>query len=216
MDAVEKYLKTEQEQKKDKFLYLNELAVKGETLFVGSSLMEQFPVNELLMSRGMNKIIYNRGIGGYTTKDMLGAMDEMIFGLLPSRIFINIGTNDIGAAGYQLDNLINNYREILVQIKERLPEAAVYLLAYYPVNETDKVPDSEWGRHLFDTRNNENIHLANKAVEELAESMGYQYIDISAGLRDERGMLKKEYTVEGVHMYANAYHQILDNLVSYL
>lgn len=216
MDPIMEFMKTEQRTKKEKFVFLNELAKKGETLFVGSSLMEQFPINELLMDRNIDMTIYNRGIGGYTTIDMLDSMEEMVFGVEPSRIFINIGTNDISAPGYTLDSLMERYRSILTQIKDRLPEAKVYMMAYYPVNETDKVPDSEWGRHMFDTRNNENIVLANQAVETLAKEMEYEYIDVSAGLRDERGMLKKEFTVEGVHMYANAYNIILDNLMLYL
>ena len=55
-------------------------ARKGQILFTGSSLMEQFPINELLMSNGMPQVIYNRGIGGFTTDDMLQHMEEMVFG----------------------------------------------------------------------------------------------------------------------------------------
>lgn len=216
MDPVAEFMKMEQQQKKGKFVFLNQLARKGETLFVGSSLMEQFPINELLMSRGVEMTVYNRGIGGFTTDDMLASMEEMVFGLMPARIFINIGTNDIASPDYRLEKLMDNYRNILLQIKERLPETRVYLMAYYPVNEVDKVPQNEWGKHMFDTRNNENIKLANEAVRKLAESLNYEYIDVSAGLTDENGMLKKEYTVEGVHMYANAYNIILDNMMKYL
>jgi lysophospholipase L1-like esterase len=73
-----------------------------------------------------------------------------------------------------------------------------------------------WAKNLFATRTNENILLANKAVEELAEKKGCRYIDVSEGLRDERGKLKKEYTIEGIHMYANGYQVVLDNLKEYL
>ena len=59
---------------------LNRLAKKGNILFTGSSLMEQFPINELLMNNGMHHAIYNRGIGGFTTDNMLEYMDEMVFG----------------------------------------------------------------------------------------------------------------------------------------
>ena len=59
--------------------------------------MEQFPINELLMNNGMQiHVIYNRGIGvGFTTDNMLEYMDEMVFGTELTRVFINIGTNDI-------------------------------------------------------------------------------------------------------------------------
>ena len=78
-----------------RYQYLNKIAQKGKVLFTGSSLMEQFPINELLMTAGMKQIVYNRGVGGFTTDDMLKYMDTQIFDVEPSKIFINIGTNDI-------------------------------------------------------------------------------------------------------------------------
>lgn len=216
MDSFEEFMKNEQMGKIEKFRYLNESAKKGETLFTGSSLMEHFPINELLMDYGMENVIYNRGVGGFKTDDMLEHMEEQIFGTEPSKIFINIGTNDIGAPDYKLEVLIEKYEKILTQIKERLPETEVYMMAYYPVNEVDKVPEGEWGKTLFATRTNENIALANKEVEKLADKMGYYYIDVSEGLRDENGRLKKEFTIEGIHMYANGYRVILENMKPYL
>lgn len=216
MDPVLDFMKTEQRTKAEKYVFLNEQAVKGQTLFTGSSLMEQFPINELLMNAGMDCIVYNRGIGGFTTDDMLQNMDAQIFGTEPSRIFINIGTNDISGPDYKVETLIGKYEQILTQIKERLPETKVYMMAYYPVNSVDKVPDNEWGKMMFAVRTNENIKIANQEVEKLAAKMGYTYIDVNDGLTDERGMLKKEYTVEGVHMYANGYKVIFENMKKYL
>ena len=69
---------------------------------------------------------------------------------------------------------------------------------------------------MFKTRNNENIKIANNAVNVLAKKVGYENIDVNEGLADEHGRLKKEYTVEGIHMYANAYNVILDNMMKYL
>ena len=56
---------------------LNKVARKGQILFTGSSLMEQFPINEIAMSMGVNKIIYNRGIGGTTTDEFLEHIDTV-------------------------------------------------------------------------------------------------------------------------------------------
>ncbi len=210
------FAKMERKLKAEKYLVLDEQAIKGQTLFTGSSLMEQFPINEFLMNAGMDCIVYNRGIGGFTTDDMLENMEAQVFGTRPSKIFINIGTNDIAAPDYSLDVLMEKYERILRQIKERLPDAKVYMMAYYPVNSVDKVPPGEWGEGLFLNRNNENIDLANIAVEKLAEKMGYTFINANDGLTDERGMLRKEFTVEGIHMYANGYKVVFDNLRRYL
>ncbi len=220
MDVIQGFMKNEQQQKIDKYRILNQAAKKGEILFTGSSLMEHFPINELLMNEGMNQVIYNRGVGGFTTTDMLANMEEQVFGTEPSKIFINIGTNDIGDASRSFEEVLKdmlvNYEKILMQIQERLPKTEVYMMAYYPVNETDKVPEDEWAKTMFVNRNNQNLPVANEAVKKLAEKMGYHYIDVNAGLCDERGMLKKEFTVEGVHMYANGYQVVLQNMKQYL
>ena len=144
MEIIQGFMKREQREKIDKYRVLNEAAVKGKILFTGSSLMEQFPIQELMMNEGMGQTIYNRGVGGFTTSDMLENMEEQIFGTEPSKIFINIGTNDISDASRPfeavLGSMLANYERILTQIKERLPETVVYMMAYYPVNETDNKP----------------------------------------------------------------------------
>ena len=206
----------DQQEKLERFRILNQNAKKGEILFTGSSLMEQFPVNELLMTKGMHQVVYNRGIGGFTTEDMLRNMEEMVFAVKPRKIFINIGTNDIGSQGYRLEKLMENYGKIITQIRERLPEAEIYMMAYYPVNETDKLPEGEWAKTMFLTRTNENISIANKAVEEMAGRMGCHFINVNQGLTDEAGKLKKEFTVEGIHMFANGYEVVLENLRPFL
>ena len=216
MDFFKELMHREQQDKLERYRILNQNVKKGEILFTGSSLMEQFPVNELLMTNGMDQVIYNRGIGGFTTMDMLEYMEEMVFGTEPSRIFINIGTNDIGSPDYQLEALLERYEEIIVRIQERLPEAQINMMAYYPVNETDKIPEGEWGKTAFVTRTNENLNIANAAIENLAAKKGCRFINVNEGLADERGKLKKEYTIEGIHMYANGYQVVLQNLKKYL
>lgn len=216
MDFIKEFMHRDQQDKLERFRILNQNVKKGEILFTGSSLMEQFPINELLMTNGMDQVIYNRGIGGFTTTDMLQNMEEMVFGTEPSRIFINIGTNDIGSPDYRLEALMERYEEIVSRIQERLPDAEIIMMAYYPVNETDKVPEGEWGKTAFVTRTNENIAIANAAVEKLAAKKGCRFINVNEGLTDERGKLKKEFTIEGIHMYANGYQVVLDNLKKYL
>lgn len=212
------YQKMEQQQKIDRYRILNEKIIKGQILFTGSSLMEQFPVNELMMTERIDRIIYNRGIGGFTTADMLQNMDVQIFDPEPSKIFINIGTNDISYPGAPfadvLEYMLKNYFDILSQIKMRLPRTQVYMMAYYPVNETDVV--NEWNAGAFVNRNNKNLPIANAAVKDLSRQFGYQYIDVNTGLTDERGMLRKEFTIDGIHMYANGYRIVLENMKPYL
>ncbi|WP_274654598.1 SGNH/GDSL hydrolase family protein [Paenibacillus humicola] len=201
---------------------LNRHAKKGQILFVGSSLMEGFPIYEMQLSSNLalDRVIYNRGIGGTTTVDLLQSMDTCIFDLEPSKLFINIGSNDIGASvkeGYSKETLLKNYNHILSQIKARLPLCEVFVMAYYPVNaEADFGLDRSDKELMFATRTNANILEANEAIEQLAKHHGFSFINVNEGLTDEKGNLKPEFTVEGIHLWPNAYTVILNNLKRYL
>jgi len=212
------FAKKEKTEKVRKYKSLNQYAKKGQILFAGSSLMEQFPINELQRNLENQYTIYNRGIGGYVTTELLDSMEECIFELAPSKIFINIGTNDISLAGYKKENLISNYHKILTQIGEKLPECKVYVVAYYPVNAKDDFQGIDKGLKeiFFKTRTNANILEVNIDVEELAKKHGYEFINVNEGLMDQEGNLKEEYSIDGIHMFANGYSVILNNLKKYL
>ena len=197
---------------------LNKIAVKGQILFTGSSLMEQFPVVELSLTHKLGKIVYNRGAGGFRTEDFIANIHEMLLDLEPSKVFINIGTNDIrtfedGTAWD--DNLQKQYDFILGQCKEKLPEAKVYVMAYYPMNETDE-EFMEMGKLFGSIRSNEKIRTASSIASALAEKHGFTYIDVNQGLTDETGNLKREFCKDGIHMYADAYDVVYRNLEKYL
>ncbi|WP_022762933.1 MULTISPECIES: GDSL-type esterase/lipase family protein [unclassified Butyrivibrio] len=215
-EFVKNMFQRQKDEKLERYRRLNRNVVKGQILFTGSSLMEQFPVNEIAMTHGIDKIIYNRGIGGYTIPEMLDAMDEQIFDLEPGKIFINIGTNDISREDETLEMLIADYRSVLSGIRKRLPETKVYLMAYYPVNVTVAArqpwPDADKAARL----RLERLEKANAAVKELAEEFGYEYIDVNKGLTDETGQTREEFSVDGIHMWPDAYEIVFENMKKYI
>lgn len=210
--------KAEQKRKVRNYRELNKYAVKKGILFTGSSLMEQFPVNEYCMGAGITKPVYNRGIGGTTTDDFLEEIDTVLFDLEPRKIFINIGTNDINeredGQPWQ-EHLLTNYEKILQQIKERLPETTVYMMAYYPVN-TELKDAPAWSKDMFRTRTNQALVDTNAKVKILAEKYGFHYIDLNEGIKDEKGNLRAEITVEGMHMFAGGYASVFEKLKQYI
>ena len=62
--------------------------------------MEQFPICEIARSKGFDEVIYNRGVGGLNTDEFLENINTLLLDLEPSKIFINIGTNDITESRY--------------------------------------------------------------------------------------------------------------------
>lgn len=216
--ATSNYIQKHKKNKLKNYKMLNKNVKKGQTLFVGSSLMEFFPINEMEQTLEKKCIIYNRGIAGFVTTELLNYMDECIFELQPSKIFINIGTNDMNTPDYRKESLIKNYDKILNQINERLPNCRVYVMAYYPVNAKADFPgvDKEFKQNRFKTRTNAVILEANEAVKELAKKYNYEFINVNDGLMDEEGNLKEEFSIEGIHMWPNAYSVILENMKKYL
>ena len=201
----------------EKYRHLNRGARKGQILFVGSSLMEHFPINEILVNRGLDLAIYNRGISGYTIPELLESMNEQIFDLEPSVIFINIGTNDISRPEETKEDLYRDYKEVLSQIKERLPLALVYMMAYYPVNPALAQEIQAWPEAPEAARlRKERLPEANDVVKKLAAEFCFEYIDVNEGLYDDAGELKRELSTDGIHMWPEAYEIIFDNMKDYL
>ena len=199
-----------------RFARENKTAKMGQIVFVGSSLMEIFPIEKMQSNLCLDKLIYNRGVRATTTADLLAAMDVCIFDLAPSKIFINIGTNDIGF-GVPESTFLSNYDEILRQIKKRLPETQVFVMAYYPVNSVaDFGEPAAEHESLFAKRNNEVLRSASDKVAGLAQKYHYKFINVNAGLTDDNGDLRKELTFDGGHMYPAGYEIVLENMKKYL
>ncbi len=201
----------------EKYRRLNRTARKGQILFVGSSLMEHFPINEIVMSKGLDLCIYNRGISGYTIPELMESLDEQIFDLQPAVIFINIGTNDISIPEMTRERFTEDYRGLLKQVKEKLPEAKVYMMAYYPVNvakahEIVPWPEAPMAAEL----RVERLGWANEVAKELAAEFGYEFINVNDGLSDDDGQLKADLSTDGIHMWPDAYEIVFDNMKKYL
>ena len=205
----------EQQRKVEQYRRLNKFVKPGQILFVGSSLMEQFPINEFASDLNLPYIIYNRGIGGYTTTDMEQVLDVCVYDLKPKHIFINIGTNDLNAPDYSLEGLMQRYEHILRQIQAQLPQARLHLMAYYPVNEPIGLSDPFMGG-AFKLRSNKRIREANQAVKALAEKTGGKYYEFNSGITDADGNQKAEYTIEGMHMYGDGYMAVLRQMLPVL
>jgi lysophospholipase L1-like esterase len=194
----------------------NKIAKKGQIVFVGSSLMEIFPIQKMQQNLNLNKVIYNRGVRATTTADLLKHINLLILDLMPSKIFINIGTNDIGFKVPE-EVFLANYDEILHQIKEKLPYTQVYLMAYYPLNTVADFGESEKEhKSLFEVRSNETLKLASLKVAKLATKYNYEFINVNDGLSDSDGNLRKELTFDGAHMLPAGYEIVLNNMKKYL
>lgn len=191
----------------------NRNAVRGATVCAGSSLMENFPINEMLMTRGIHKVVYNRGMSAYTIDQYNEVLNTCVLDLEPSKLFINIGSNDLNLPGDTLGNMARKYKALLQRIRTALPECKITLLAFYPCLPPTPGAELQPGRV---PRTMENVNRANELVRGIAKEMGLGYLDLNAPLLDENGFLRKELSTDDIHFSSAGYELVLDQLAEYL
>ena len=187
--------------KQDKIIryrQLNQTAQKGQIVFAGSSLMEMFPIEQFVAEDNLPVVVYNRGIGGFVTDELLTNLAVCVLALAPRMLFLNIGTNDLSDASRPMAQIMGTYRTILEKV-------LIYLMAYCPINEEAATPEM---KPCLRVRTNEKIAQANAEVQKLTKSLHLHYIDVNAPLKDEQGRLRAEFTYEGMHIRPEGYRTI--------
>ncbi len=199
------------EYKIERYRRLNATAEKGSVLFAGSSLMEMFPVEKF--SEDLPVTVYNRGVGGFVTDELLENLDVCILDLEPRKLFINIGTNDLSDSSKSVEKVMENYAEILTRVRAALPDIKLYIMAYYPVNYDAATPEM---KECLKIRSNEKINQANSCLMQLAVRFGGTYINVNSPLTDKQGRLKAEYTFEGMHINEDGYRAIYPGVKKFI
>ena len=197
VQLLEQWLLNEQAKIQKNYRDLNQLAIKEPAIiFIGDSIVEYFPLHELLQSP---KTLVNRGIRGYKTDLLLENLDAHLFGQALDKVFLLIGTNDIGKEMLQAETLAN-LEAVIQEISRDYPLAQIQLLSVLPVNEQEQYKGTVY------IRTNEKIQALNRAYQELAQAY-YQvsYVDVYSSLLDEVGQLAEAYTTDGLHLSVAGY-----------
>lgn len=166
--------------------------------FVGDSLTDNYNVYECYK----NYNVYNRGIGGDTTKGLLKRMNESLYELNPKIIVLLIGINDfelVKEANNNPEVVAKNILEVVKEIKKNLPSSKIILESLYPINNSD---NPKIDKASVNTKTNENIKKVNEIINNFE---GVYYLDLYSKLVDKEGNLNLDYTLEGLHLNANGY-----------
>ena len=208
VQLLEEWLLKEQAKMQDKYRELNQVSVKEpDIIFIGDSIVEYYPLQELLQT---NKVLINRGIRGYKTDLLLDNLDAHLFGPALDKVFILIGTNDIGKEIPQSETL-ENLEGMIQKISREYPLAQIQLLSVLPVNEGEEYKGTVY------LRTNEKIQDLNRAYQGLASIYtNVQFIDLYETLLDETGQLDQEFTTDGLHLTIAGYAVLSSELDKYL
>ncbi|MES5896543.1 GDSL-type esterase/lipase family protein [Bacillus cereus group sp. RP43] len=135
---------------------------------------------------------YNRGISGDTTIDVMYRLNQ-VMSLKPSKVFLMVGINDLRAKTPK-EEVVDNYKNIVKQLKTDLPDTKVFIESILPVRVSKP-----------SNLKNEDVNWINKELEKIAKENEYKFIDLHPLFTDNDGQLKEAWTVDGVHINSTGY-----------
>lgn len=101
----------------------------NDVVFIGNSITNMFNWWEAL---GSNQRIKGRGTSGAVTQEVLDNLESMIAGQ-PSKVFLMIGTNDLGTAGINEPVYVfNQIKTIITRIRKESPATQIYCQSILP------------------------------------------------------------------------------------
>lgn len=138
-----------------------------------------------------------------TSNMLLSDLENMIYIYNPSKVFINIGYNDLNN-GKKMDDIINDLEEIVSSIKNNRSYADIYIQSLYPINTDAKEFDNE----LVNKIDNDIILKYNKRILAFTKSNKINYLDVYSML-EKNNELDLDYTDDGVNLNEEGYKQVL-------
>ena len=167
-------------------LYALSKITSTDIVFLGNSITFGGNWNELL---GRERVI-NRGIGSDNTVGMLHRM-QYVYQLNPKLCFIMTGINDIYADA-PVERIFQNYINVIDTLRNH---------SIIPVIQSTLYVNPKWKRT---EEKNPEVTKLNKLLREYAEKNQIEFVDLNSIL-SSNGVLKDEFTTDGVHLTASAY-----------
>jgi hypothetical protein len=119
----------------------------------------------------------------------------------PDKIYILLGSNDL-LYGMDSEKFSSEYVEFIHHIKDKLPESKIYIQSIFPVSK-----DVENKKPML---SNSRIDEFNRKLKSMADQEGIGYINVEKLLKDDMGIINKDYTSDGIHVKYKVYSIWLD------
>lgn len=107
------------------------------------------------------------------------------------KVYIMLGDNECGWGDKEV--FINKYAKVIDAVKERVPDAEIYIQSVLPVS-----------NHASETNKfgctNENITAINELLVTLASEKGVHFTNPASVLKGNDGALPDDYASDGIHL----------------
>lgn len=156
-------------------------------VFIGNSITNMFEWREGFGSPS----VLNRGIWGAFSQEVLDNLESYIVGK-PKKIFLMIGTNDLGKEGINFPEYpAARVRKIVNRIRRELPETELYVQSILPTTRNLHTAD--------------NQKRANELLVDICDETGATYIELYKKLGNGADNMPGTYTYDDLHLTAMGY-----------
>ncbi|MFY0256040.1 GDSL-type esterase/lipase family protein [Chitinophaga sp. 30R24] len=165
---------------------------KHAIVFLGNSITERGAWGELLP--GIK--VMNRGIGGDNTFGVLARLEGVV-NAVPRRLFLLIGINDL-SRGLPEEVILHNYDRIVGYIRQHSPKTKIYVQSVLPLYEPMTTA-------AYLKNKKDSIIQLNVGIRKIAAKYNLTFINLHEVFADTNGDLKKDLTIDGIHLRPEGY-----------
>lgn len=166
---------------------------KSQIVMLGDSLTEGFNLEKAFPGRPfVNRGIVSDHIKWLDEKGLLYRITPDVLAPNPSHIFILIGVNELGDSTDNIDEYIQNYSDLLKELRIKYPKTRLAVESLLPAR----------GKYA---KLNPAINEFNLKLKALAQNQNIMYIELNSLMKDANGDLKEEFTRDGLHLKEDAY-----------
>lgn len=115
-----------------------------------------------------------------------------------AKVYLALGVNELGY--FDPQGFAETYGQVVEAVRERLPEARVYIQSLIPVN-TAKCKANQIPYYIT----NEGVASYNEALEDYFSGKDVCLLGIPEDLLDESGEVLSDYSADGVHFKRDGY-----------
>ena len=172
------------------------LPVNSEQIvFIGNSITN---MHEWWEAFGNHNVV-NRGVSGAITDEALANIEAIAAGK-PRKVFIMLGTNDLGTNGINTtEHVLTNMNLIVERFKQTSPDTEIYIQSI--------LPSTSGIRTLA------ALQAANSALQEMCTEKGATYIDL---WDDMMGITSNSISYDKLHLTAGGYKIWCDKIAQYV
>lgn len=143
--------------------------------------------------------IINRGVSGAVSDEMVANLSPIVAGH-PSKVFIMIGTNDIGY-NQSREHIADNLNTIISRFQKESPSTRIYVQSILPSEN-----GSRGGK----------IAGTNELLRSVCRKANVTFIDLYDIMGDGEGHMKKGWSFDDLHPKAVGYRTWCNALIPYL